>query len=293
MGEFITGAAARERFRVLLDQVDDAYTQMRQLSSDEVGGEFRVEMAERLETQERTNRGLMYRVFGQIADPPDEVGLVAAAIDSLWARLRIPPNEIKRRMKVAARIRPRRQLAGPPLPPDLPLVASALEAGDIGEDHLRAITRAMKRLPSCVSVDDRVEVERSLVRESVKNDAEIVKVAGRRINEIFNPDGDFDEADRARRRGLLLGPQGPDGMSRLDGWIDPETRSYVEAVTAAVRPAGTCPTAPSKRCPMTAAPPSAAMTASNWVSSWVSAPERWVRTAGIRCRWSRAPPWPS
>ena len=40
---------------------------------------------------------------------------MADLIDSLWARLRIPPKEIKRRMKVAARIRPRRQLVGPPL----------------------------------------------------------------------------------------------------------------------------------------------------------------------------------
>ena len=236
MGEFITGEVARERFRALLDQVDGAYAQMRELSSDDVGSLFRVEMAERLETQERTNRGLMYRVFGQIADPPDEVGVVGALIDSLWARLRIPPREIKRRMKVAARISPRRQLSGPPLPAELPMVADAVSAGAVGEDHLRAITGAMDRLPSCVSADDRVEVQRSLVREAVKNDAEIVKAAGRRIDEIFNPDGDFDEADRARRRGMVLGPQGPDGMSRLSGWIDPETRCYVEAATAAVRP---------------------------------------------------------
>ena len=106
----------------------------------------------------------------------------------------------------------------------------------IGEDHLRAICRAMEVLPSCVSDVDRGDVEVSLVREASKNDAEFVKVVGRRIDEIFNPDGHFDETDRARRRGLLLGPQGPDGMSRLSGWIDPETRCYVEAVTAAVRP---------------------------------------------------------
>ena len=236
MGEFITGEAAREKFCVLADQVDDAYAQMRELSSDEVGSAFRVQMAERLEAQERTNRGLMYRMFGEIADPPDEVGLVADLIDSLWARLRIPPKEIKRRMKVAARIRPRRQLVGPPLDPPLPQVAEAVESGTIGEDHLRAITAALDRLPSCVSAVDRVEVEASLVREAAKNDAEIVKTAGRRIDEIFNPDGDFDEADRARRRGLVLGPQGPDGMSRLNGWIDPETRCYVETVTAAARP---------------------------------------------------------
>ena len=120
---------------MLLDQVDDAYAEMRELSSDEVGGAFRVAMAERLETQERTNRGLMYRVFAQIADPPDEVGLVGALIDSLWARLRIPPKEITRRMKVGARIRERRQLSGPPLPPELPTVAAAVESGVIGEDH--------------------------------------------------------------------------------------------------------------------------------------------------------------
>ena len=236
MGEFITGSVARERFRALLDQVDDAYAEMRKLCSDEVGNAFRVEMAERLETQERTNRGLMYRVVGQIADPPDEVGMVSGLIDSLWARLRIPRNEIKRRMKVAERIRPRRQLTGPPLPPELPLVADAVAAGAVGDDHLREIRKAMDRLPSCVSAEERVEVERSLVREAVKNDAEIVRAAGRRIDEIFNPDGDFDEADRARRRGMVLGPQGPDGMSRLSGWIDPEARCYVETVTAAVRP---------------------------------------------------------
>jgi hypothetical protein len=63
MGEFITGEAARERFDALLDQVDAAYAEMRSLSSDLVGNAYRVDMAERLETQERINRGLMYRVF--------------------------------------------------------------------------------------------------------------------------------------------------------------------------------------------------------------------------------------
>src|ERR1700704_7028387 len=98
MGQFVTGETARERFRELLGQVDAAYDEMRFLSSDGVGNEFRVQMAEHLETQDRTNRGLMYRVFGEIADPPDEVQFVPALADKLWARLRIPPKEIKRRM---------------------------------------------------------------------------------------------------------------------------------------------------------------------------------------------------
>jgi hypothetical protein len=175
-------------------------------------------------------------MFGEIADPPDETAMAPVVINSLAARVRVPPKEVKRRMRVAARLRPRRQLTGPPLPPELPLVATAVEAGAMGEDHLRTICRAIDVLPSCVSAVDREDVERSLVREATKSDAEIVAAVGRRIDEIFNPDGPYDEADRARRRGLLLGGQGPDGMSRLSGWIDPETRAYIEAVTAAVRP---------------------------------------------------------
>ena len=236
MGGFVGGQAACERFDALADQVDAAYAEMRELSSDEVGNEFRTRLVERLETQERTNRGLMYRFFGQIADPPEESAAAAAAVNSLAARLRIPPREVKRRMKTAARLCPRRQVSGPPLPPEWEHVAEAVASGQIGEDHLRVIIRALDVLPSCVSATDREDVQRSLVGEAVKNDAEIVRALAGRIDEIFNPDGDFDEADRARRRGLLLGAQGRDGMSRLSGYLDPEARAYLEAVTAAVRP---------------------------------------------------------
>jgi len=57
----------------------------------------------------------------------------------LWARLRVPPREIVRRFKLAARIRPRRSLTGPPVQPQLPELAIAVEAGAVGEDHIRAV----------------------------------------------------------------------------------------------------------------------------------------------------------
>lgn len=240
MGQFVSGQAARERFRVLADQVDAVYAEMRALSSDAVGNAFRAEMAERLGTQERTNRGLMYRMFGQITDPPDETAMAPVMINSLAARLRIPPTEVKGRMKTAARLRPRRQLTGPPLPSELPWVADALAVGAIGEDHLQVICRALNVLPSCVSATDRDDVQTSLVREAVERDAQIVRALARRIDEIFNPDGHFDEHDRARRRGLVLGPQAP---------------PYA--------PGATYPTEPPPTYPMTATPRSVAMTASN------------------------------
>ena len=59
---------------------------------------------------------------------------------------------------------------------------------------------------------------------------------GQRIADYLNPDGLFSDEDRARRRGLHLGQQGPDGMSRLSGLLDPQARAYFEAIEAAVRP---------------------------------------------------------
>src|SRR4029079_16674726 len=79
-------------------------------------------------------------------------------------------------------------------------------------------------------------VEATLVRHARGQDAAFVAVIGRRIADVLNPDGLFDDADRAARRGLTLGRQGPDGMSRLSGWLTPEARAYLEAVGAAVRP---------------------------------------------------------
>ncbi len=209
---------------------------LRDTSSDLVGCSFRVEVAERLETQERTNRGLMYRIFGEIADPPDETGFVPAVRDKLWARLRITPGEITRRFKLAARIRPRRSLTGPPLPAQLPELAAAVQAGDVGEDHIRAVCRAVDVLPASVSPPEVAKAERRLVEQAGKVDAKVVEQLGQRIADYLNPDGLFTDEDRARRRGLHLGPQGPDDMSRLSGWIDPEARAYFEAIEAAVRP---------------------------------------------------------
>src|SRR5690606_24673773 len=72
--------------------------------------------------------------------------------------------------------------------------------------------------------------------EAARSDAGIVRQVGRRIEEIFNPDGHYDDQDRACRRGIHLGDQQRDGMSAISGWIDPQLRAYLEAVTAAVRP---------------------------------------------------------
>jgi hypothetical protein len=236
MGAILSAEAARERISAAVDAIDAAHAVLRDTPSDVVGNDFRVDVAERLETQDRTNRALMYRFFGEIADPPDETECIPALRERLWARLRITPKEVTRRFRLAARIRPRRSLTGPPVPPELPELAAAVQAGAVGEDHIRAVCQAVDVLPSSLSPTEVAEAERTLVAHAKKLDAATVTKLGQRIADYLNPDGHFTDTDRARRRGLHLGPQGPDGMSRLSGLLDPQTRAYFEAIEAAVRP---------------------------------------------------------
>jgi Domain of unknown function (DUF222) len=236
MGSAISADEARERVKSALDAIDAGHDLLRDTPSDLVGNTFRVDVAERLETQERTNRGLMYRFFAEIADPPDEAGSVALMRSALWSRLHITPNEITRRFKLAARIRPRRSLTGPTVPAELPELAGAVESGVVGDDHIRSVCRAIDALPARVSPVDVQAAERTLVRHAASVDAGIVAKLGQRIADYLNPDGLFSDEDRARRRGLHLGPQGPDGMSRLSGFLDPQCRAHFEAIEAAVRP---------------------------------------------------------
>jgi hypothetical protein len=236
MGSVIGAEQARERISAALDAIDAAHALLRDTPSDLVGNRFRVEVAERLETQERVNRGLMYRFFAEIADPADESSSVALMRSTLWSRLRITPNEVTRRFKLAARIRPRRSLTGPPVSPELPALAAAVEVGSVGEEHIRAVCRAIDVLPGCVSPVEVARAERTLVGHATTVDAGIVVTLGQRIADYLNPDGLFSDDDRARRRGVHLGPQGPDGMSRLTGVLDPQARAYFEAIDAVVRP---------------------------------------------------------
>jgi hypothetical protein len=241
--------AARARVRAELDLIDAAQARLRSADTDVVGNAFRVEVAERLETQQRVNRGLSYRMFGEIADPvdgPDDPALPAEVKvrDLLWARLRITRGEIQRRFRIAARIRPRRTPTGPPVSPELPELAAAVEAGDVGDDHIAAVTKVLDELPAAVSMTDRDDAERTLVGYASKQDAKFVTAVGNRIADCLNPDGNFTDEDRARRRGLVLGRQRADGMSRLSGYLDPEARAYLEAVTAAVRPGHHLPEPP-------------------------------------------------
>ena len=219
-----------------LDAVDAAYERLCSTSTDGVGAAFRMQVAERLETLGRRHLGLSYRMVGEICDPPD--GPPERGVKARLAReLRVNRSEVDRRAKVAARVRGRRVGLGPEtMEPELPRLAAALRDGLVGEGHVAEVCRALDTLPRWVASVEKRWAERTLVGHATRQDPAFVAVVGRALDAKLNPDGVFDERDRQARRDVRMGPQGSDGMSMISGWLTPEARAYVEAISAAVRP---------------------------------------------------------
>ncbi len=242
MCEYPGGVKTQQQAEIgaALDAVDAGYAMLRTACSDSVGNAYRLHIAERLERQHRLNRGQMYRFVGELVDPPDgpdDPDLPRGTVISkaLWQRLRITGGEVQRRIKLAARIRPRRSLTGPELPSELPEVAAAVTNGDIDDSHISAVCDALETLPSSVPANRKELAEQILVRHAKEQDAKFVENVGKGITAYLNPDGTLDEKDREKHCEITLGPQRPDGLSRISGWADPEMRGYLEVIRAVSR----------------------------------------------------------
>ena len=61
-----------------------------------------------------------------------------------------------------------------------------------------------------------------------------------RLAATINPDGNFSDVDRARKRGVVIGRQHTDGMSPITGWLNPELRASLDAVLGKLAAPGMC-----------------------------------------------------
>ncbi|MTE13980.1 HNH endonuclease signature motif containing protein [Nocardia aurantiaca] len=126
-------------------------------------------------------------------------------------------------------------------PAVLPRVAEAFEAGDISRDHVRNIVDVMAHLPAGVPVEVRVEAEEILVGHCRVGWPDDLPGIGREVLARLDPDGMVvSEADRRRKRGIVVCRPGVDGMSWIEGWITPELRALLDAVFAKLARPGMC-----------------------------------------------------
>jgi Domain of unknown function (DUF222) len=222
----------REEIEEVFDALDADFDRASDLSFDLLTTPELLRMLERLERFARRVPAIGHGLINQIAEQSDSTELGGKLPAALADRLRITRGEASRRVAEAADLGARRALTGQPLPPLLIATAAAQRTGDIGSGHVRVIRNFQNRLPSAVDLETREAAETHLAKLAIQFRPDQVAKLADRLTDCLNPDGDYTDEDRARRRGLTLGKQDIDGMSRLSGWLTPEARATLEAVLA-------------------------------------------------------------
>lgn len=198
-------------------------------------------MLERLEIQRRRQPAVEHKLVQQLRSrtSPGELGGRNWS-QVLQHRLRIGAGEAGRRLDEADDLGSRTAISGEPLAPRLPTVAQQQAAGTIGAEHVRIIRRFFASLPAAVDIGTREAAESHLAAIAAEHTPLGLSKAADRLLALVHPDGQFSDADRARRRFVTIDKQQPDGMSPIKGLLDPQARAGLEAVLAKWAAPGMC-----------------------------------------------------
>jgi Domain of unknown function (DUF222) len=244
------GRADREEVLAVIARWEQAQADMAGLSFTAFTAPEVLAIQRRLETGYRGQPAVDHQLIHQLTwqSTPTELGATS------WPRvlaeaLRISTGEAKGRIKQAELLGPRTAVTGEPLPPMLPNVAAAQARGEIGPEHVRIIEKFFDVLPSRIDCQTRDLAEADLARIATGLGPTQFRAAADRLALLLNQDGDLpDEADRARRRYLIIDKQDVDGMSRMHGLLDPEARATIDAVFAKLAAPGMCNAEDEKPC---------------------------------------------
>jgi hypothetical protein len=230
----------REEIEAAFAALDAHVDGVCELSFDALTTPERLRLLQRLEMIARRLPVPGHALINQLSEQSDPTQLGGKLSHVLADRLHTTRGEAPRRVGEAADLGPRRGITGEPLAPALTASAQAQRAGHIGTGHVRILRNFLSRLPSAVDFETREVAEKHLARlASEFRPDQLAKLADR-LTDCLNPDGTYTDEDRTRRRGLTLGTQDIDGMSRLSGWLTPEARATLEAVLAKTATPGLC-----------------------------------------------------
>ncbi len=245
----------REEIVEVLDALEAGYKRALDLTSDVLTTPERLSVLERWERFRRWQPAVEHALINELAhEEPAVLGGKPAAV--LADRLRISRAEASRRVHEAADLGQRRALNGEPLAPVLEATAAAQRNGELGAGHVAVIRSFWQRLPDFVDIEARAKAEAQLARLSQEHRPDELAKLADKLLDCLNPDGDFTDVDRAKRRGITIGRQDIDGMSPINGWLTPEARATWDAVLAKLAAPGVCN--PADETPCTGGTPSQA-----------------------------------
>ena len=225
-------ASTREEIIEVFTALDAVVDRLCDLSFDVFTTPEYLRGMERLETVTRRLRTPQHALINQLKAQASDEELGGKLPAALAERLRITKAEAHRRIAEAQDLGQRRALTGEPLPPQLSATAAAQRQGRIGDGHIKVIRDFLAHLPATVDAGTREAAEKDLAGKACDFRPHQVATYARELMALLHPDGDYTDDERARKRGLILGPQQYDGMSRLSGLITPELRAFLEALWA-------------------------------------------------------------
>jgi len=234
------GTTSREEIVEVLDALDDDVDRLCELSFDVFTNPERLRALERLERAARRLRTPEHALINQLDTQAVEEELGGKLRSALADRLRITKEEAARRIAEAEDLGERRALTGEPLAPQLTATAAAQREGLIGDGHVKVIRSFFAHLPVEVDLFTREAAEADLAGKAAGYRPDELAKYAQRVMDWLNPDGEFSDQDRARKRGITLGKQEFDGMSRVSGLVTPELRAAIEAMLAKLAAPGAC-----------------------------------------------------
>jgi hypothetical protein len=233
-------SSSREEIVEVLDALEADYKRALDLNFDVLTTPERLRVLERWEQMRRWQPAVEYPLINQLREQADPTELGGKLAPVLANRLRITRAEASRRIHEAADLGERRALNGEPLEPVLAATAEAQRNGFIGAGHVAVIRGFFHRLPDFVDVETRAKAEAQLARLAGEHRPDELARLADTLTDCLNPDGDFTDQDRARRRGIVIGRQDIDGMSPVNGYLSPEARATFDAVLAKLAAPGMC-----------------------------------------------------
>src|SRR3984957_546287 len=225
-------SSSREEIVEVLDALEAGYKRALDLRFDVLTTPERLAVLDRFEGFRRQQPAIEHALINQLAEQADATELGGKLAPALANRLRISRAEASRRGPEAADLGQPRALNGEPSEPVLPATAHAQRNGDLGAGHVAVIRSFWQRLPDFVDIETRAKAEAQLAPLAGEPRPDDLARLADKLTDCLNPDGDFTDADRARRRGLSIGKQDIDGMSPISGWLNPEARATIDAVFA-------------------------------------------------------------
>ena len=234
------GCSSRAEIVEVFDALDGALDRLCELSFDVLTTPELLRTLERLERVARRPRAPQHSIINQIGAQASEEELGGTLRCTLADRLRITKADASRRIAEAEDLGERRALTGEPLAPQLSATAAAQRDGLIGDGHVAVIRNFVAHLPAEVDLDTRDAAEADLAGKAGGYRPDELAKYAQRIMDWLNPDGEFSDAERARKRGIMLGKQEFDGMSRLSGLVTPDLRAAIESMLAKLAAPGAC-----------------------------------------------------